>query len=68
MDLFKIDTEKCNQDGLCVETCAGAFIQLEEGGYPTQSEDAEELCIRCGACVAVCPTGSFSLRGMPAEE
>jgi nitroreductase/NAD-dependent dihydropyrimidine dehydrogenase PreA subunit len=68
LDLFKIDTEKCNQDGICVETCAGAFIQLEEGGYPTQSDDAEELCIRCGACVAVCPTGSFSLRGMPQEE
>jgi nitroreductase/NAD-dependent dihydropyrimidine dehydrogenase PreA subunit len=68
LDLFKIDIEKCKKDGICVETCAGAFIQMEEGGFPTQSDDAEELCIRCGACVAVCPTGSFSLRGMPQEK
>ena len=27
-----------------------------------------DLCVGCNACVAVCPTGSFSLRGMPAEE
>jgi nitroreductase/NAD-dependent dihydropyrimidine dehydrogenase PreA subunit len=66
--LFEIDKETCKKDGICSEICVGAFIEMEEGGYPTPSDDAEELCIRCGGCVAACPTGSFSLREMPQEE
>jgi nitroreductase/NAD-dependent dihydropyrimidine dehydrogenase PreA subunit len=68
LDLFTINKETCKKDGICSEICVGAFIQMEEGEYPTQAHDAEELCIRCGGCVAACPTGSFSLREMPAEE
>jgi len=63
-----IKLEKCNGCGLCVDVCAGNFVEMEEGGYPTQSDDAEEICIRCGHCVTVCPSGSFSLRDMPREE
>ena len=68
MALFTIDTEKCKKDSICVEICAGAFIKIEGDGFPTEASDAEELCIRCGGCVAACPTGAFSLREMAAEE
>ena len=34
--------------------------------YETLRYD-QELCIRCGMCISVCPHGVFSLNGGPAE-
>jgi nitroreductase len=41
---------------------------MEEDGYPGPVADAEEVCIRCGHCVAVCPTGSFSHHDVPVQQ
>jgi len=38
------------------------------GQPPVPSDDAESRCISCGHCVAVCPTGAFSLETMPVDE
>ena len=65
MDLFTINTETCNQDGICAKVCPVAIIDAEGNDYPTPSENARELCIRCGHCVAVCPTGSLSHADIP---
>jgi len=35
---------------------------------PTPVENAEQLCIHCGHCVAVCPHGAFSLSDMKPED
>jgi nitroreductase/NAD-dependent dihydropyrimidine dehydrogenase PreA subunit len=68
LELFQIDKETCNHCELCVQVCVGGFVEMEKGGYPRQSDDAEEICIRCGHCVTICPEGSFSLREMPQEQ
>jgi len=60
--LFKIDRDTCNRDGICKEVCPVDVINLSDDGSPVPSIDAEEVCIRCGHCLAVCPTGSLSHR------
>jgi len=67
--LFNVDPEKCNLDGICVEACGRRLIEMEDpDAVPTLTADAEELCINCGHCVAVCPTGALAHRTMRPED
>jgi nitroreductase/NAD-dependent dihydropyrimidine dehydrogenase PreA subunit len=68
MDLFEVDRQTCNKDGICAAVCPAGIIDFKKGRYPAPTAEADEVCIRCGHCVAVCPTGSLSHREMPAEQ
>jgi len=67
MQLFYVDAEKCNRDGLCIRECP--FYLLRPGGdkVPEMVPGAEGGCLRCGHCLAVCPTGAVTLDGTSAE-
>ncbi len=56
MDLIKVDYKKCVKCGLCASDCAMGVIDMGEGGWPQQARD---LCIACGHCVALCPTAAL---------
>jgi len=68
MNLFTIDQNKCKQDGICAAECPAGLISFDKGSYPAMREGAEEFCINCGHCVAVCPHGAFSLKTMKPED
>jgi nitroreductase/NAD-dependent dihydropyrimidine dehydrogenase PreA subunit len=68
MDLFEVNHETCNQDGICAAVCPSGLIDFKEGDYPKPVPEAEEICIRCGHCVAVCPTGSLTHRVMSVDQ
>ena len=68
MELFTINQETCNTDGICAAVCPAGIIESKDGGYPIPVTDADELCIRCGHCVAVCPTSSLSHKDIPLES
>jgi nitroreductase/NAD-dependent dihydropyrimidine dehydrogenase PreA subunit len=69
MSLFTINQEKCKRDGICVKDCPSQVIILEDkNAFPKPTEDAEEFCIRCGHCVAICPHDAFNLSSMPLTE
>ena len=68
MELFTVNRETCNRDGICAAVCPYGIIAWSQGAYPAPAADAEQLCIRCGHCVAVCPTGSLHHRDMPVAE
>ncbi|MBM4341013.1 MAG: 4Fe-4S dicluster domain-containing protein [Deltaproteobacteria bacterium] len=66
---FYVDPEKCNRDGFCVEACGRRLIEMGEAdSVPTLTADAEELCINCGHCVAVCPSGALALQTIRPED
>ena len=66
---FYVDPEKCNRDRICVEACGRRLIEMREAdSVPTLIADVEELCINCGHCVAVCPSGALALDTMRPED
>lgn len=69
MDLFTVDHEKCKHDGICADECPKKLIELKDKeSVPTPVHKADELCINCGHCVAVCPHGALSLKTMAPEQ
>ena len=60
-----IDTEKCTKDQLCALSCPSLVITMDtEDGYPAAVEGFEELCISCAHCLAICPTGALTWKGI----
>ncbi|MCP4108636.1 MAG: 4Fe-4S dicluster domain-containing protein [Desulfobacteraceae bacterium] len=69
MSLFVIDQEKCKHDGICAAECPVKLIEMKDKeSVPTPVTNAEEFCINCGHCVAVCPHEAFSLKTMTPEQ
>lgn len=69
MKLFVVDENKCARDGLCTMACPLTIIlQKGKGTFPEPRKNADELCIACGHCVAVCPTGALSHREMSPDQ
>lgn len=61
MSLFLIDEKKCKRDGICVDECPLKIIAMRDAAStPEPTPDAEDRCIQCGHCVAVCPHGAFT--------
>jgi len=64
-----IDGEKCNKCGMCAAECTYCLLQIaEKESPPSWVDGAEVLCINCGHCVAVCPSGALGLSTMPKEK
>lgn len=69
MELFSVDRNKCQKDGICASVCPMALITLKnEDGFPAPIRLANELCMNCGHCVAVCPHGAFNLQTMKIQD
>lgn len=68
MELFSINQETCNQDGICAAVCPVGVIDFTKGTFPAPAAEAEATCIRCGHCVAVCPTASLNHRDMAVAD
>ncbi len=68
MGLINIDESKCKRDGLCVADCPTTIIHLKDpDGYPELVPGGDQMCLRCGHCVAVCPHGALSHAEVPLE-
>ena len=66
MALVTIDKETCTKCNICTTQCS--MIIPRENDIPRQLPGTDEFCMRCGHCVAVCPTGSLTHKEMPAQE
>jgi Fe-S-cluster-containing hydrogenase component 2 len=61
---FRIDTEKCNGRMHCMRACPTHAIRVKNG----KARLISELCIDCGSCLGVCPTGAISATTIPFAE
>lgn len=69
MALFTIESEKCKRDYICVEECPARLFDVRgPGETPTPVAKAEEYCIDCCHCVAVCPHGALSFKQTGPDE
>jgi len=59
MALIRVDRDKCDKDGACVEVCPLGILALDEEKGPVTRPGSAMLCIGCGHCVAVCPHGAL---------
>lgn len=64
-DVVRIDREKCNGCGACVEACAEGAIRMVDGKAMLVRED---YCDGLGACLPECPTGAISIEKREARE
>lgn len=68
MNFIEVNQQTCNKDGLCSAVCPAKLINFTKGEYPAPIAEAEELCIRCGHCVAVCQTSSLLHAEVPLAD
>ncbi|MHC4527452.1 MAG: ATP-binding protein, partial [Planctomycetota bacterium] len=64
-NLVKIDEEKCNGCGLCVNACAEGAIKIVDGKAKLISE---VYCDGLGACIGHCPEDAITVEQREASE
>lgn len=69
MSLFSVDQAKCQRDGICAKECPVGIIKFtDKESFPSPINKAEEYCIQCGHCMAVCPHDALTLNNTSFEE
>ena len=68
MSVIKVDVEKCNRDGICIDVCPLGLLSADREGRPEMLPGRAEYCIGCGHCVAVCPKGAMDNSKNPLRE
>ena len=68
MSLVTIDHTLCRRDGICRAVCPMNLFEEDNERFPVFRNGAEQNCIACGHCVAVCPTGALGHEQLPLEN
>ncbi len=55
---IRIDSDKCEGNGACVDACPVEVIALQDGKCMVVNNDE---CIDCEICVSSCPTEAIEM-------
>ncbi|MDD5648093.1 MAG: nitroreductase family protein [Dehalococcoidia bacterium] len=61
-----VDLATCKKCHLCAEICPAGIIDVDDEARFL--DDRIPLCIRCGQCMAACPTKSIFIEGLSYEK
>ncbi|MFC1725733.1 [Fe-Fe] hydrogenase large subunit C-terminal domain-containing protein [candidate division KSB1 bacterium] len=53
--VHKVDPDKCSGRMICMRNCPTQAIRIRDG----KAVISEELCVDCGMCISLCPTGGL---------
>jgi nitroreductase/NAD-dependent dihydropyrimidine dehydrogenase PreA subunit len=59
MGLLRVDRDKCEKEGICVQVCPVGILALDPDRGPEVRQGLAPHCIGCGHCVAACPHGAL---------
>lgn len=65
---FSVDPGLCRRDGICAAVCPVRILGWSAGELPHMDHAAEKLCIRCGQCMAFCPTAACAAPGLSVRD
>ncbi|MEE8577995.1 MAG: [Fe-Fe] hydrogenase large subunit C-terminal domain-containing protein [candidate division Zixibacteria bacterium] len=60
----KVDADKCRGHMTCMRHCPTQAIRVRNG----KAEISNELCVDCGECLSVCPSGAIVPIADPVDE
>lgn len=63
-NIIRIDEEKCNGCGICIDACHEGALQLIDGKAKLVTDS---YCDGLGACLPDCPTGALSIEKREAD-
>jgi len=69
--MIRIDQENCKVCGICGHICPRHITETVERNnkkVTIVSQERLDLCMGCGQCAAVCPTGSIQVEGLNPDE
>jgi len=59
MALLRVDKQKCEKEGICVDVCPLGILALDADKGPVVRPGMTRFCIACGHCSAACPHGAL---------
>ncbi len=68
VNLIQVDVEKCKKDNICIIECPFNILRENGDGIPEMIPGGEAFCMRCGHCLAVCPSGAVTLNGVSPKD
>ena len=63
--MVKINEEKCDGCGNCIEVCPFGVFELKNGKVVVAHP---EKCVKCGACMSACPNNAISINNNTKER
>ncbi len=69
MSLLTVDESRCKKDGICSLECPAGLIRMNsKTGLPGMIRGGDQVCIRCGHCVVICPNDAMGHTEIPIED
>ena len=66
--MITVDPSKCTRCGRCIADCIVQVIHMDKNGVPAIPEQAEQYCMGCQHCLAVCPAAALVCDGHTPEN